>query len=215
MAVSLAAGFKINVNEPIDTRLVLTKEQMKTMQAGGMPPHYFALCSDDNCVYVYDSTNEVSSETGKFKILTASVMVDNKTIKYNDDNELEVIEQPAKDSSEKIWNCTDSAEDGELSKFANGQIVIDNVEKSFKYIEIYYSSVGSTEIQYFKMITDVLLSGGTGTFYTLILNKEPLSYMENASLAVVKNADNTYKITITSARGENSEIKIYSVWGGI
>lgn len=35
-----------------------------------MPDSYISVCSDDNNIYIYSKDNEVSEETGKFKILT-------------------------------------------------------------------------------------------------------------------------------------------------
>ena len=78
--INLAGGLKINTADAVDSRLVLSKNEMLTMHyddtrpavlAGKifqLPDHYLCVCSDDGKVYLYDSTNEESEETGKFTL---------------------------------------------------------------------------------------------------------------------------------------------------
>lgn len=73
MPVNFGVGFNITAKESIDTRFVLTKEEMRSERyasTGGtiaIPSHYACLCSDDNLIYVYDENNEISDETGKYR----------------------------------------------------------------------------------------------------------------------------------------------------
>lgn len=67
MAIPIAGGFQITTREPIDNRIVLTKEQMAATKKGGMPMNYFALCSDDNKLYIFNSNFEADPEIGRFR----------------------------------------------------------------------------------------------------------------------------------------------------
>lgn len=77
MAVSLAAGFKINNNEPIDNRLVLTKEQMKNAVPAGMPDVYLAVCIPDGKIYLYNKENTEDRDTGKFRLFDVDSVLAN------------------------------------------------------------------------------------------------------------------------------------------
>lgn len=55
---------------PVDTRLVLSKNEMIEMHDDNMPNTYFALCKDDGHFYLYNKGVEASEETGKFRIIT-------------------------------------------------------------------------------------------------------------------------------------------------
>ena len=68
MAIQLPQGFKIGSVEPIDTRLVLTKEEMLSIKDSVMPDRYFAVCKDDSKLYVYNKNNLEDPETGKFRV---------------------------------------------------------------------------------------------------------------------------------------------------
>ena len=74
-------NFEITTYDPIDTRLVLTKEEMRNIIGDDdpdttpgdhyMPDKYFALCKDDNCMYYFDYEATPNDETGKFRKMTA------------------------------------------------------------------------------------------------------------------------------------------------
>lgn len=76
MAIKLGEGFEITGYDPIDVRLVLTKEQMAKIVGDedsaanpddfAMPEVYFAFCTDDGCFYKFDYNATPDSETGKF-----------------------------------------------------------------------------------------------------------------------------------------------------
>lgn len=68
MPFEFAQGFNITSAEPIDARIVMTKEQMLAAKKARMPEHYFCLCSDDNQIYVYDKSNTHDEEIGYFKL---------------------------------------------------------------------------------------------------------------------------------------------------
>ena len=74
MPVNFGTGFNITAKEPIDKRLVLTKMEMLTERYTltgatiAIPDNYICLCVDDNRLYVYNSGNERSPETGKFRL---------------------------------------------------------------------------------------------------------------------------------------------------
>lgn len=59
MALTLAAGFKVTVKDPIDTRLVLSSEEMykfgtEIKPAVDLPDVYFAINTDNNSIYTYN-----------------------------------------------------------------------------------------------------------------------------------------------------------------
>lgn len=61
-------GFELKTREAIDNRLVLSKVEMLNINDNQMPDMYFAVCSDDGYLYIYNkNASLISSETGKFK----------------------------------------------------------------------------------------------------------------------------------------------------
>lgn len=76
MAIKLPQGFKITSKEPIDSRIILTKAQMASMVDTLMPDSYFAVCADDNMIYVYNKQNESLEDTGKFRIVSGETATD-------------------------------------------------------------------------------------------------------------------------------------------
>ena len=61
-------GFELKTREAIDNRLVLSKAEMLVINDNQMPDRYFAVCRDDDYLYVYNKdTPIISSETGKFR----------------------------------------------------------------------------------------------------------------------------------------------------
>lgn len=72
MALNFSNGFNITSNEPIDSRIIKTKAEMKALtppQQKRMPSIYFCLCSDDNKFYLFDINHADDPETGKFRPL--------------------------------------------------------------------------------------------------------------------------------------------------
>lgn len=72
-------GFRVGNASLIDDRLVLSKADMRAVSDVRMPDKYFALCSDDNCIYVYSKLNEKqtgSNDTGRFRLYTTAEDVD-------------------------------------------------------------------------------------------------------------------------------------------
>ena len=70
--IILPQGVNIASKEPIDARLVLTKEQMATEKDTLMPQVYFTICLDDGQLYVYNKSNSIDERTGKYRLYTAS-----------------------------------------------------------------------------------------------------------------------------------------------
>lgn len=67
MPIIFSNGFNITSKEPIDSRLVMTKEEMLAVKKARMPDKYFCLCSDDGKIYVYDANAEIDPEFGRFR----------------------------------------------------------------------------------------------------------------------------------------------------
>ena len=68
MAIKLPSGISVTSKQPIDVRILLSKDEMLNIEEARMPDKYFALCKDDGELYVYDSTNSIDSTTGKFRL---------------------------------------------------------------------------------------------------------------------------------------------------
>lgn len=65
---------------PIDPRILLSKNQMLNVSDTDQPDIYFAICKDDNKLYIYNKNNDFSEETGKFRVASGSAEVDNVTL---------------------------------------------------------------------------------------------------------------------------------------
>ena len=70
MALQFNDGFEINAMEAVDTRILLTKEQMLNVDIDAYPDVYFAFCIDDGQFYRFDyEVDSPDPETGHFKKL--------------------------------------------------------------------------------------------------------------------------------------------------
>lgn len=79
--INLAGGLKINTADAVDSRLVLTKAEMKSLHYADdesrpttlrgkifqLPGNYLCVCSEDNKIYVYNALNEEDEFTGRFR----------------------------------------------------------------------------------------------------------------------------------------------------
>ena len=72
MAIALGTGFSIGSKDLIYDKFVLTKEEMIGINENTYPDQFFALCSDDDCMYTFNVNNPVNAETGKFRIVVGS-----------------------------------------------------------------------------------------------------------------------------------------------
>ena len=95
MAIEMAAGFKIYSTDAVDSRFIMSKAEMLSLEELAYPSTYFCVCTDDKSLYVFDSANTYDASTGKFRIASGGgsyvlpaatdttlggVMVDNVTI---------------------------------------------------------------------------------------------------------------------------------------
>lgn len=62
--------FLYKATAPVDTRLVLTKKEMREANDNYLPDTYFALCKDEGHFYLYNKNSEPNEETGKFTLIT-------------------------------------------------------------------------------------------------------------------------------------------------
>lgn len=66
--------FLIRQAFPVDTRLVLSKKEMRESLDTELPDIYFALCKDDGKFYIYHKdTDVISGDTGKFILIDDTV----------------------------------------------------------------------------------------------------------------------------------------------
>ena len=71
--IKINAPFELGAAVPVDTRLTLSKAEMLTVNDNVWPSKYLTVCSDDGAIYLYDKTNEMDAETGKFRILSTDL----------------------------------------------------------------------------------------------------------------------------------------------
>lgn len=69
MGIKVNSGFSVGAPVPIDERIVLSKSQMLNMSDSTMPDTYFAICSDDGNLYVYNKSGTYSSSTGYYALV--------------------------------------------------------------------------------------------------------------------------------------------------
>lgn len=67
--IDLGTGFKVLTPLPVDERMVLTTEEMLNMNDNIMPDVYIATNKDDGQLYLYNKTNDIDAETGKFRLM--------------------------------------------------------------------------------------------------------------------------------------------------
>ena len=72
MSIVLNTGFSIGSKDLVYDKFVLTKEEMLNINENTYPDQFFALCSDDDCMYTFNISNPVNAETGKFRIVVGS-----------------------------------------------------------------------------------------------------------------------------------------------
>ena len=83
--IQIVQGFKVSTRDPVDNRILLSKDEMTMVNDNQMPEKYFAMCKDDGNIYVYDKSNEVDETTGKFRIyeqFTVSVDAEDRSITF-------------------------------------------------------------------------------------------------------------------------------------
>ena len=85
MAIQMGSGFTIGSSEPIDSRLVMSKEQMLNINPLTQPEKYFCVCSDDSLIYVYDANNAEDPATGKFRVVSGGSVDLSEYQKITDD----------------------------------------------------------------------------------------------------------------------------------
>lgn len=70
MAIKLSDGLEILARAAVDSRLILTKEQMRSMSKANMPSIYLCICSDDKKLYIFDGSitkADIDPEIGRFR----------------------------------------------------------------------------------------------------------------------------------------------------
>lgn len=68
MAIKLPQGLNITSTDPVDIRILLTKDEMRDIPDATMPSVYLALCKEDGKLYLYNKTNDVNTPTGRFRL---------------------------------------------------------------------------------------------------------------------------------------------------
>ena len=119
MAIEMAAGFKINSTDAVDTRFIMTKAEMLSVVELNYPSSYFCVCPDDKSLYVFDSTNTADPSTGKFRIASGGgsyvlpaatettlggVIVDNVTITVDENGVITGIDAYTKTEVDDLLN---------------------------------------------------------------------------------------------------------------
>lgn len=72
MGIKINSNFTVQAPVALDERQVLTFEAMLAINDAVMPDVYFAVCSEDQKLYVYNKANEMDEVTGKFRLAEAA-----------------------------------------------------------------------------------------------------------------------------------------------
>ena len=119
MAIEMAAGFKIYSTDAVDSRFIMSKAEMLSLEELSYPSTYFCVCTDDKSLYVFDSTNTYDASTGKFRIASGGgsyvlpaatdttlggVMVDNVTITVDENGLITGIDAYTKTEVDDLLN---------------------------------------------------------------------------------------------------------------
>lgn len=120
MAISVNDGFSLKGGVALDDRQVLTKQEMLDIADYDLPDVYFAVCKDNGKLYVFDKTNDIDTETGKFRMI--------------DGDELELYK---KEDIEALIGLTEEEINNLQSLLNDENISVDHVWSSSKiYTEI-------------------------------------------------------------------------------
>lgn len=114
MAIKIPVSIDVISANPIDTRLVLSKDEMFDTIDVKMPEVYFTICRDDGNLYIYNKQNEIDPDTGKYRLVksdTTEIVLDEKSVTRNSKNELEIAGFSAEESTNKYLH---KRADGEL-----------------------------------------------------------------------------------------------------
>lgn len=119
MAIQFPNGFDISSKEPIDARLVLSKQEMYDMKKANMPSVYFCVCSDDKQLYLYNDDNAKIDEIGRFRLFKTegggAISVDNLSstdgsvvITTTENNTIELsVDSIDEETIQQIFNMKD------------------------------------------------------------------------------------------------------------
>lgn len=128
--IKLVQGFDVCSPLPIDGRILLSKKEMYEIDDNILPEKYFAICKEDGKLYLYDKSNIIAEDIGRWRLAdetlderiteeveTLNTRVDDEVKNLNDKIDGEVAEL-----DDKIDNKVaelDSKVDTEVSKLDN------------------------------------------------------------------------------------------------
>ena len=134
--------FLYQLAAPVDTRLVLSKKEMREISDNYLPNIYFALCTNDGHFYLYNKALEPNEETGKYRLISDSITyliepdIDGKVAealeKENIDGKIATaIEQDNIIEAETYYDETEVK--AEINTTIDGRIAtVDDLENLFK-----------------------------------------------------------------------------------
>ena len=110
MSIVLNTGFSIGSKDLVYDKFVLTKEEMLNIHENTYPDQFFALCSDDDCMYTFNISNPVNAETGKFRIVVGSGTgdVDLTGLFMSNDEVTTMLDDVFSGASEAIYTAVDA-----------------------------------------------------------------------------------------------------------
>lgn len=161
---SIPYGFTVEAYEPIDNRLILTKEQMKTAHEDmSLPDNYFAFCIDDNSWYEYsyarEEAGDLDPETGYYRLvpsgLVNDVLVNGVSVVEDKIAKVEVIDDVKVDGSSVVEDGVanidlsdkqDKLTAGDKIKIENNVISVEGIKQLQEGYGIIVTSEGSIAI---------------------------------------------------------------------
>ena len=231
MAIDLATGFNIGSKDAIDERQVLTLEQMKNLDENVYPDNYFSICKDDGKLYLYNSSNEVNDETGKFRVLSGGtgggdttyvlppatdttlggVKVDNVTITVDSEGVITAINSYTKTEVDDLLNnkLDKPAVDGTA-----GQILVLQDDGSLAYQDN-VSSYDDTELRGLidTKIDKPAIDGVENDILSLDVDGNPI-WISNPKEMPEYTVDDIDKVLKVNAAGDGLEWSAAASGGG-
>ena len=137
--ITVIQGFKLAARDPIDARLLMTKEEMRNAKDNMMPDKYFTICKENGLLYIYDKSRTQeqigATDTGKFTVFNSSkidaITINGERLPVND----AIIDIPAaaadKYGAIKLGTGMETQEDGTVTinfesfadEFSNGGLI--------------------------------------------------------------------------------------------
>lgn len=210
--INLAGGLKINTADAVDSRLVLTKAEMKSLHYANdesrpttlrgkifqLPSNYLCVCSEDNKIYVYNVSNEEDVLTGKFKKVESGgqsiedlpVVIltgDTTTTTITDETvKAKILENVNNDN---YLICKLKMDTFEILITRDFKLVPDDTFTSTAFTQIVYINLGLAAI---TITFTLLINSKDGT---ITVEYETFDYVHGRQISLAQNTNDSFGVT--------------------